>query len=210
MPGLNIEVFVQGPFQENTCIVWCDETKEAIFVDPGGELYPLERFVEKHGLKPSAIVNTHGHVDHVAGVAELVKKYGIPFRIHKGDEQTVNAFKRSAAFFGLDVDEAPVIDSFIEDGEILRVGACELRVVHTPGHSPGGCCLLAPGLAIVGDTLFAGSVGRTDLPGGDWPTLLRSIREKLLVLPDDVRVVSGHGPDTSIGRERRVNPFIAE
>ncbi len=208
MPDLNVNIFVTGPLQVNTPVVWCSETREALVFDPGGGNSEILGLIDDHDLKLQAVVNTHGHADHLGGVAELCKTFKIPFRIHKGDEMLVQEFPHMAAMYGFRDAKTPEIGSFLEDGEELKVGEFTLEVRHTPGHSPGGCAFVGAGMAIVGDTLFQGSIGRTDLPGGSFETLMNSIHSKLMTLPDETRVICGHMGVTTIGDERKHNPFI--
>ncbi len=210
---------VVGPFAENALLVGDGETGEAILVDPGGAGGPggdLERTLlmrEPGSFRIARIFLTHGHIDHVAGCAEAKGRLGVPCQIHRGDAPWLDAIPQQAEMFGFEcVGERPDIDHFHEDGETLTLGEHEGRVVHTPGHSRGSCCLFfeKARILVAGDTLFAGSVGRTDLPGGDFEALERSIREKLFPLGDDVRFFPGHGPSAMLGDERLRNPFVGE
>ncbi len=202
---------VVGPFAANTYVVACDRTGEAMLVDPGGEI-PRVLALVPPGARVTRIVCTHGHIDHVAGAAEAKEETGAPLSLHAGDEGWLEALPRQAEMFGFEPVVVPVVDHRPADGETFRVGAFEGRVLHTPGHSPGSICLFFPEqrLLFTGDTLFAGSVGRTDLPGGDFDALHTSIQEKLFPLGDDVRFHPGHGPAGVIGEERRSNPFVGE
>lgn len=208
--GLLIETITNGPFMENCFLVADPKTKKAIVIDPGDEHDRIVQIIEKAGLEVSEIVNTHGHIDHAGSVAPLKRALGVPFAIHPGDRPWLEHLGASAAAFGLPPKETPEVDRELDHGQQLRVGEAVGRVLHTPGHTEGGCCLYFPDAKVVfvGDTLFAGSVGRTDLPGGSTTTLLKSIREQLLTLDDDVVVFCGHGPATDIGTERRTNPFL--
>lgn len=203
---------VVGPFAENSYLVACDRTGEAILVDPGGELPRVRALAEPEGFRVKAIVCTHGHIDHVCGVAEAKAALGVPFHLHPLDQGWLEALPRQAEMFGFEAAEVPEVDAPLEDGGTLRVGDHEARVIHTPGHTRGGACLFfaEARTLLTGDTLFVGSVGRTDLPGGDWEALRASIVEKLLPLGDDVRFHPGHGPDGLLGEERRTNPFVGE
>jgi glyoxylase-like metal-dependent hydrolase (beta-lactamase superfamily II) len=202
---------VVGPFAANAYVVTCDRTGEAMLVDPGGEI-PRILGLLPPGARVTRIVCTHGHIDHVAGAAEAKAATGAALSLHAGDEGWLEALPRQAEMFGFDPVVAPGVDHRPADGEVFRVGAFEGRVLHTPGHSPGSICLFFPEqrLLFTGDTLFAGSVGRTDLPGGDFDALHASIQEKLFPLGDDVRFHPGHGPAGVIGEERRSNPFVGE
>jgi len=201
-----------GPLQENAYLAACDVTGEAILVDPGGELARLLALREPGKFTIRRIFLTHGHADHVAAAAAAREATGAPVTVHEGDEPWLRRFGEHAGFLGLDREAGPAVDRHHVDGEALRIGEQAGRVIHTPGHSAGGCSLVFPDAKVVftGDTLFAGSVGRTDLPGGDLDALIASIREKLFPLGDDVRFFPGHGPAGTIGEERRLNPFAGE
>jgi glyoxylase-like metal-dependent hydrolase (beta-lactamase superfamily II) len=199
-------------FQENSYLLVCDETGEAVLVDPGDVPDDLAALVEREKARPVAIWNTHGHIDHVGAVAALQRRYGIPFKLHDADRDWVAALPFQARMFGLKPVEVPRIDGDLHDGEALAFGNVRGRVIGTPGHTPGGVCLYfeADRTLVTGDTLFVEGVGRTDLPGGDWDTLEKSIRERLFTLPDDTVFHPGHGPSGRIGDERRSNPFFGE
>ena len=200
---------VVGPFAENTYVVGDGETGEAALVDPGGELDRVLALCEPGGLHIGRIVLTHGHIDHAAGCTAARKRLGVPCQIHREDAPWLEALPQQAAMFGFEeegIAEAPEVDRFQEDGETVALGRHVGRVLHTPGHSRGSCCLFFEEARV----LFAGSVGRTDLPGGDFDALERSIREKLFPLGDDVRFYPGHGPSALLGDERRTNPFVGE
>ncbi len=205
-----LEAVVVGGFQENTYIVGCEETRKGWLVDPGGENKRVLARVKELGLTLEAIVNTHAHVDHVAGVAELQREHKLPFKLHSAEQANLQSLPQVAAYFGVGAIQTPTADSFIKEGEVLTLGNLECRVIHTPGHTPGGVCLYfeKEKKLLSGDTLFAMSVGRTDLPGGSWANLAESIDKKLFILPDDVEVFPGHGPSTSIGYEKQHNPFV--
>jgi len=210
---LRIESFVFNPFQENTYLI-INEKNDCWIVDPGmydaSETKQLNDFIEKNQLKPQGIINTHAHIDHIFGVQGLKEKYHIPFSLHEKDEVVLKSAMSSAMMFGIDFKDTPAIDSFIKEGEILKLGDDELEVRFTPGHSPGSIVFYyAPGnWAISGDVLFNGSIGRTDLPGGNFDTLMNSIHNELFTLPDETTVHSGHGPSTKIGDEKLYNPFL--
>lgn len=208
--GLLVETITNGPFVENCFLVADAATKKAILIDPGDEPERIEKIIDRMGVEVVEIVNTHGHIDHAGAVAPLKRSLKVPFAIHPGDRPWLEHIAASAAAFGLPPKETPDVDRDLAHNQALRVGEVTGRVLHTPGHSEGGCCLYFPDqkIVFVGDTLFAGSIGRTDLPGGSMPTLLKSIREQLLSMADDVIAFSGHGPETKIGTERRSNPFL--
>lgn len=209
--SLNIEVIANGPFVENAFVLWDEATKDAVIVDPGDEPERIAGAVRVLSLKVTEIVCTHAHIDHAGAVAEVKRLVGDPpFAIHRGEEPALRHLAPQARMFGLGSVETPAVDRWLEEGDIVAVGASQGRVIHTPGHTPGGCCLYfeAERLLFAGDTLFQGSIGRTDLPGGSFDQIIASIKDKLLALGDDVTVYCGHGPKTNIGVERRYNPFV--
>ena len=203
---------VVGPFAANCYVAACARTGDALLIDPGGDTARVLGLLEPGRQRVVRIFVTHGHIDHVAGAAEARAQTGAPLQIHAGDEGWLASLPKQAEMFGFDPVEPPDVDHRHADGETFPVGALEARVVHTPGHSPGSCCLYFPEERIVftGDTLFSGSVGRTDLPGGDFEALARSIKERLFPLGDDVTFHPGHGPAGRLGDERRENPFVGE
>ena len=208
------------PFYKNGFVIGCEETREGVLIDPGDEVDMLLAAAIRQRLSIVAILLTHAHLDHVTGVGRAKKALGVPVWLHRDDNFLYEGVVRQGQMFGIAVDPQPPIDRFYEGEGPLRFGRYEIRVLHTPGHCPGGVCLAVTKKTteandpnerttlFVGDTLFAGSIGRTDLPGGDMSTLLRSIREVLFAFPDDTVVWSGHGPATTIGHERRTNPFL--
>ena len=202
---------VVGPFAENTWLVADSDTGDAVVIDPGGDTARVLGLAQPD-FRIGRILATHGHADHLVGAEELARRTGASFQIHVGDEPFVRALPEQAARLGLGETRSPRISSFLEDGESFRVGGHEGRVIHTPGHSPGGVSFHFPddGVLFTGDTLFAGSVGRTDLPGSDGAALLRSIRERIFPLGDEVRFLSGHGPGGTLGEERRDNPYAGD
>lgn len=197
-----------GPIGTNCYVVGCPETKKAVVIDPGDEAEKIMRTLESNGLEIEAIINTHGHWDHVGANRKLKDLTGVPILIHRDDAGFLNDGKLNLASFMGDQGLSPAADRILQEGDEISVGNLSFRVLHTPGHTPGGISLVGDGVVFVGDTLFAGSIGRTDFPGGDFKTLIRSIKEKLLVLGDDMIAYSGHGPETTIGREKRGNPFL--
>jgi hydroxyacylglutathione hydrolase len=212
-----LETAAVGPFFKNGYVAGCEHTRKAVFIDPGDEVDQLLDFIRKEQLDVTHILLTHAHVDHVSGVAEAKRSLGVPIYLHKDDLFLYQNAVRTGMMFGLTVEEPPPVDVFYEGDQPIVFGDYEVRVAHTPGHCPGGVCLAisksgdrsAPRL-FVGDTLFAGSIGRTDLPGGDYETLLGAITGTLFQFPDESIVYSGHGPETTIGRERKTNPFVLE
>jgi len=209
-----IEIRAVPPFQKNGFVVGCPRTREAVLIDPGDEVGQLLDVVAGQQLSVKFILLTHAHIDHVTGVAEAVRALHAPVYLHRDDLRLYNAVPQQAAMFGLPVPVVPAVDHFYDLDKPLTFGDLEVHVHHTPGHCPGGVCLQIgtagqPGRDLfVGDTLFAGSIGRTDLPGGDYDTLMHSIRAVLFALGDDSVVYPGHGPATTIGKERRTNPFL--
>ena len=209
-----VESQAVGPFFKNGFVVACDETRDAVLIDPGDEVAGLLAFADEQALAIRHILLTHAHVDHVTGVAAAKRALGVPVYLHRDDLFLYDRAVEFGANFGVRVEQQPPIDQFYAAGQVIRFGRYEARPHHTPGHCPGGVCLEVgkegePGKDLfVGDTLFAGSIGRTDLPGGDHPTLIRSIRNVLLAFGDEARVYPGHGAATTVGHERRTNPFL--
>lgn len=210
---LYLEAFSFNPFQENTYLIY-NEDKECWIVDPGmyedAEINSLLRFIETHGLHPKAIINTHGHIDHIFGVQALKDKFKIPFYIHKKELPVLQGAVMSAQMFGFDFKTPPKEDYYIEENVLFPLSKDELEIRFTPGHSPGSVIFYyAPGNWMIGgDVLFNGSIGRTDLPGGNHDTLINSITKEVYTLPDNTVVYSGHGPSTTVGREKQHNPFV--
>ena len=199
-----------GPLQVNCFIASCVKTKEAMVVDPGEEGERILYVAEKEGLKVRKVVNTHGHFDHIGANRHIIEKTGAELLIHADDLPLLQNARNHAEAYGLSVAASPEPDRLLEQGDTLQVGELSFTVFHVPGHSPGSICLLSDGHLFVGDVLFSGSIGRTDLPGGDFDALVKGVRERLFALPDETIVHPGHGPDTTIGRERQVNPFVGD
>jgi len=207
---LIIKELAVGPLMANCFIAGCEETKEAVVIDPGGEADRILLSLAQSELKVKYIINTHGHFDHVSANGKMKEATGADLLIHPLDAPMLGMLSSNAAAFGISVENSPACDRTIEEDESVSFGKFTLKVIHTPGHTPGGISLYSDGIIFVGDTLFAGSIGRTDFPGGDFDTLISSIKTKLFKLEDDVRVLSGHGPVTSIGQEKRFNPFVGQ
>ena len=209
---MHVETLEVGPLGCNCSILADLAAKEAIVIDPGGDLALLEERLRSLDVRVRAIVHTHTHIDHVGCTAELQRTTGAAASIHEGDRFLYDLLPVQAAMLGTPLPERADMAGDLVDGVTVRAGGVELAVIHTPGHTPGSCSFLVSeagaSTLFAGDTLFRGSIGRTDLWGGDSTAILRSIRERLLTLPDDARVVTGHGPDTTVGRERAANPFL--
>lgn len=205
------ELIVVGPLQCNCMILGCEKTKEAIVVDPGDEGNKIVKRIEELGLTVKFILHTHAHFDHIGGTAALKSKFAAPTCLHEGDELIYNNLPMQGKMFGMHFDEAPPLEKRLEDEEILTFGTHQVQVVHTPGHSPGSVCFRVLGgeeKLLSGDTLFRESIGRADLWGGDSEQLLNSIRHRIFTLDGDVPVFPGHGPSTSVGFEKKHNPFL--
>ncbi len=196
-----------GPLMANCFIVGCKDTKKAVVIDPGDEADKILMALAKDKLTVSYILNTHGHFDHVGANKKLKEATSAKLAIHEKDATMLKLLSGNAAVFGLSAENSPDPDFFLTDGLIIEFGKLSMKVIHTPGHSPGGVSFYCGNVLFAGDTLFSGSIGRTDFPEGDHDTLISGIREKLFVLPDDTVVYTGHGPKTAIGNEKRYNPF---
>lgn len=209
---MHVETISVGPLGCNCSVVADLEAKRAVVVDPGGDLDRLEERLRALGVTVDAIVHTHTHIDHVGCTAELQRATGAAASIHEGDRFLYDMLPVQAALVGTGVPVKAEMEGALADGRTVRAGDIELAVIHTPGHTPGSCSFLAKHAGetrlFAGDTLFRGSIGRTDLWGGDTEAILRSIHGKLLTLPEDLVVVTGHGPATTIGEERATNPFL--
>jgi len=205
---LIVKTLCVGMLQTNCYIVGCEETKEGVIIDPGGNAKRILAEVEKLGLKIKYIINTHGHFDHTLANKEVVKATGAPLAIHSADAPMLTE-GGGALLFGIIGKASPPADMMLEEGQVLTLGNIELKVLHTPGHSPGSICLYneKEGMLFDGDVLFNMGIGRTDLPGGNYHLMMDSL-QRLLTLPDETMVYPGHGPPTTIGRERRSNPFL--
>lgn len=206
-----VETLTVGEFQSNCVLLGCPATRQAVVIDPGGEGERILAALKARQLEVVRILLTHGHIDHVAGTAVVQRATKAPVSLHPADRWLYEHVPMQGMMFGLHAEAAPPLDEELQDGQQILFGAgLRLEVIHTPGHSPGGVAFHLPDakLAVVGDTLFAGSIGRTDLWGGDFDQLIRSINERLMVLDPATRLITGHGPDTSVEREKRGNPFL--
>ena len=210
MPDIRAAIIPVTPFEQNCTLLWNDRTKKGAVIDPGGDLDRIRQAIAETGMSVEKILLTHGHIDHAGGAAELKENLGVPVEgPHEADRFLLDRLEESGRGYGLEA--RPVTpDRWLQEGDVVTVGDLVLDVLHCPGHSPGSVVFVAPGqrFAIVGDVLFQGSVGRTDLPGGDGRALIRSIKDKLLPLGDDVAFICGHGPASTIGQERQTNPFL--
>lgn len=206
---MKVKTFELGPLQTNTYVLWDEETREAIVIDPADEPDTLLEFIKDNTLKVKCIFLTHAHFDHVGAVPELKETTKAPILLHKDELYIYEAARDMAAFWGFNIDPLPEPDSTVQDGETIELGGTTFQIIHTPGHSPGSVCLYGHGLVFTGDTLFAGSVGRTDFEGGDYNKLRESFR-RIMQLPDETQVFPGHGPSTNILMERNHNPFSQE
>lgn len=211
---MTVHSFTFNPFQENTYVIY-DETREAAIIDPGcydpAEQRVLDQFVTQHNLTVKYLLNTHCHIDHVLGNAHVLAKYKVPFLIHLKEEALLRAVKTYSSNYGFQQYHEALPSGYVTEGDTIRFGNTELEVIFLPGHSPGhvGFYHRVDRVILSGDVLFEGSIGRTDLPGGDFNTLIDSIHKKLFTLPDDVIVYSGHGSTTTVGEEKNTNPFCA-
>jgi hydroxyacylglutathione hydrolase len=203
-----LRMLVVGPIQSNCYILGCERTRQAAVIDPGGDVDKILLALAKDHLRCVYIINTHGHFDHAAENKRLKEVTGAQLLIHRADAPMILHQGRSGGMWGMQVDNSPPPDRYVEEGEYITFGDVSLKILHTPGHSGGGISLVTDQMAFVGDTLFAGSIGRTDFPGGDYEGLLRNVREKIFPLGDEVVIYPGHGPKTTVGRERRTNPFF--
>jgi glyoxylase-like metal-dependent hydrolase (beta-lactamase superfamily II) len=209
MPLLH-KVLHLGPLDNNTYVLACGATREAAIIDVGFEPEAVIEAVRAQGLVVRHLLNTHAHYDHAAGMRPVQEALGGDYHLHPADRFLLERLSEQGAAFGFPPAAAPAVVHDLADRQIVSFGEIQLEVIHTPGHSPGGVSFRRDATLWVGDTLFAGSIGRTDLPGGSFEDLERAIRERLFPLGDDVRVLTGHGPETTIGRERRDNPFVGE
>lgn len=210
---MNYRIIPVTPFQQNCTLIWCETTKKAAVVDPGGDLERIRAAIAEEGVCVEKILLTHAHIDHAGGTAELARELSLPIEgPQQEDDFWIQALPQQGQMFGFPVPEVFTPDRWLDDGDTVTVGDVELQVIHTPGHTPGHVVFYEPDtrLALVGDVLFQGSIGRTDFPKGDHDTLIRSIREKLFPLGDDVRFIPGHGPMSDFGTEKATNPFVAD
>lgn len=204
-----VETIVVGPLQVNCYLVGCEKSRMAAVIDPGDDVERILEGLKKHNLKAVSIINTHEHFDHVGGNKRLHEEIGAQIMAHSASAEEITKISSRALLWGMRAEDSPPVDRLLADGDLVQIGeSVTLKVMSTPGHSLGSISLAGHGCAFVGDLIFAGSIGRTDFPGGDYETLISSVREKIFPLGDDVVLYSGHGPATSVGRERATNPFF--
>jgi hydroxyacylglutathione hydrolase len=208
---MQIHIIPVTMFQSNTVIIWDEETMEGLVADPGGDPERVNRFLNDQGITVKGIFLTHGHVDHVSGTNRIKEETGAEVWIHPADKPLADQTAQQCMMFGIPTEQAPEVDNELADGGTHSVGSLTFEVLHTPGHSPGSCCFYFAGdepVLVAGDLLFAGSIGRMDLPGGNQEKMKESL-SRITQLPDDVSVIPGHGPKTTIGREKTQNPYLA-
>ena len=204
---LNIDWTVTGPFQENSYIIWKENKDSCIIIDPGDDFVNVIKMINKNKVKPIAIINTHAHLDHIASVADLKERYSIPFYLHNNEKEVLKNYQRDSLIFGLVPSKTPEVDFWFRSG-ILEIGPFNIELIETPGHTPGGTCLKFENHLFTGDTIFSRSIGRTDLPGGDWNILSDSLVRVMKKIPENQILYPGHGPITSLKIEMQKNQFL--
>jgi hydroxyacylglutathione hydrolase len=205
---MKYELVVVGALETNCYLVYCEETRACAVIDPGADPEKIISAIADLELKPAIVLNTHGHVDHIGGNSDIVRKYAIPLAMHAADTGMLQVSDYIELSLLLGAKNSPQPDRLLAEGDEVPFGRASLRVIHIPGHTPGSIGFVAGGVLFSGDTLFCGGVGRTDLPGGSWKDLERSIRERILTLPEETIVLPGHGPWTTVEQERNSNPFL--
>lgn len=205
---MNYQLVIVGPLETNCYVVFCPDTKECAIIDPGAEAERIVSVINSLALKPVMILNTHGHVDHTGANVEIKERYNIPILLHEADLPLLEESIQLEFGLMLGAKPTPNPDRLLTDQDEIKIGNFSLKVIHTPGHTPGSVCFYTEGTLFSGDTLFCGGVGRTDLPGGSWKELARSLKTKIMTLPDTTVVLPGHGPKTTIGDERESNYFL--
>jgi len=206
--SINIHKITAGPFQENGYIVHCDDNLDCFIIDPGDNPTQYIQKIKDRSLNPIGILNTHGHIDHVHAVQPLKEHFSIPFYVHKNEKMIIDHYPKSCLMYGMIPNKKPIADFWLDDETTLTIGEYTLNIIHTPGHTPGGICYQINGDIFTGDTLFKGSIGRTDFPGGDYNKLMDSLRLLMDKIQGDTRVHSGHGYSTTIEHEKLSNPFL--
>jgi len=205
--NLNVKCIVTGPFRENSYLAWYNNSSSCIIIDPGDNPELIIEEINKNNVEPLAIVNTHAHLDHIGGVNTIQKKYKIPFYLHQNEKTILNNYTKDCTYFGIDSNSPPIVDYWFDSGK-LELKEFIIKLLETPGHTPGGTCLVIEEHVFTGDTIFCGSIGRTDLPGGNWETLCDSLVKLMNDLPSDYILYPGHGPITSLSEEMSQNPFL--
>jgi glyoxylase-like metal-dependent hydrolase (beta-lactamase superfamily II) len=205
---MKYELVIVGALETNCYLVYCEETRACAVIDPGADPEKIISAIADLELKPAVVLNTHGHVDHIGGNSDIVRKYAVPLAMHDADTGMLQVSDYIELSLLLGAKNSPPPDRLLTEGDEVAFGRASLRVVHIPGHTPGSIGFVAGGILFSGDTLFCGGVGRTDLPGGSWKDLERSIRERILTLPEETIVLPGHGPWTTVEQERNSNPFL--
>lgn len=205
---MKIKEYVVGPLENNVFLIIDENTKESLLIDPGIESDYILNDINKENLNLKYIINTHSHFDHAHNNVFFKEKTKAKLLIHKDELMILKTMGQQAMVWGMKVPKSAEPDKLLEEGDIIEIGNIKLKVIHTPGHTPGGISLIVDKIAFVGDTIFAGSIGRTDFPGGSFDTLISSIKNKLFILPDDTLLYTGHGPKTTIGEEKKYNPFL--
>lgn len=206
--NLLIKKIITGPFQENCFIIINKKVNSAILIDPGDDEIIIDNFINNNNLKLKAIINTHSHLDHIGAINFFQEKYKIDFYLHINEEAILDSYEKSCIFFGIEPNKKPVVDHWLDSETVLNFKDFKLKTFNTPGHTPGGVCILVDNFLFVGDTLFSGSVGRTDLPGGDWIALESSLKHIYDSLPLETIVHPGHGPETTLLAELNGNPYL--
>jgi len=206
---MRYKIVIVGALETNCYLVYCSQTRQCAIVDPGADPEAIFLAIAEEEIHPVVLINTHGHVDHIGANRDMKDKFRVPLLIHPADKDRLGKVESLELSLLLGAKDSPPADRLIQDGDLIAIGEGDLRVLHTPGHTPGGVSLLGDGFLLSGDTLFFEGVGRTDLPGGNAKQLEKSVREKIMVLPDDTVVLPGHGPLTTVGQERQNNAFLA-
>lgn len=203
-----VECLTVGPLEVCCYIFGCQKSKQVAIIDPGGEIDKILQIINQKGLKPIYILGTHGHFDHIGGVHQLQSVISCQFLINQNDIFLVDDINEQAVFFGFEKVETPKVHGYLKDGDVVDIGDLKVTVLDTPGHTPGSISFKVNNCVFVGDTVFQGSIGRTDLPGGSYDTLIHSVKEKLFILDDNTELYPGHGPSTTLQNEKRYNPFL--